>query len=58
MGYVVLVLIACILAFVWLNEYVSNLAIMLWIQEQKIPLPGDEIKKHLIYAWQRVLRIK
>lgn len=56
-GYIVLALIAVTCALGWLNQYVCSTAIILWMQEKEIPLPGEELKKFLVYTWQKVLKI-
>lgn len=58
MGYAILILIAGICAFGWLNRYVCCAALLLYMQT-KGALPSDEeMKACPTEAWLRTLRIK
>ena len=42
----------------WLNQTVVNRAVLSWILDKGLELPGPEMKEHLIYAWTKTLGIK
>lgn len=59
MGYVILAAVAGWCAFNWLNRYVCNAAILLYMQKKGYEMPdSDEATECFKEAWLHVLHIK
>lgn len=57
MATLILAVAALICCFGWLNERVCNSALMAWILDKGVELPGPEIKEYLVDAWKTTLGI-
>ena len=55
----IITIVAAVCALNWLNRYVCNAALFIYIQAKYNTLPSEEeTKACLVEAWLRVLRIK
>lgn len=56
---IIITIVAAVCAFNWLNRYVCNAALLMYIQAKYNTLPSEEeTKACLVEAWLRVLHIK
>ena len=59
LGYIVLTLLACACAIVWLVYWAACATLIKYMEEKGVPTPTDEeIRKCSAYVWRKLLHIK